>query len=336
MQLSRYSTYDIRVRAVKAVLMGQRRTEVARAYHVDYSTLFRWCRSYHRKDHFSSLERKAGSGRRPLLNRDHRKWLMKVVMKPASLFGYETDFWTCRRLIQVAETEQSVKISQPTLWRLLSRLGLTYQKPERRYFQADDQKRNKWLRVEVPKIKDTVRKYRAILYFQDESTISLTAVLGKTWAPKGQTPIQRVTGQRGGLAAMSAITQTGKLVFRLHSKRIASKEVIDFLTQLLKHHPRRHVVVVMDQAPPHTSCKTTLFIKKQPRLHLFYLPPYSPDFNPDEQVWNHLKNQELKGHHAKNKIELQALTRRKLHKMARDPHLLRGIFFRCHIANFMN
>ena len=65
----------------------------------------------------------------------------------------------------------------------------------------------KWLRYKVPKIRRTVKKYRAILYFQDGSNISLTVVLGKIWSPKSQTPVQQVTGKRGG---MSAISKSGQ------------------------------------------------------------------------------------------------------------------------------
>ena len=131
---------------------------------------------------------------------------------------------------------------------------------------------------------------------------------------------------------MSAISKQGSLLFTLHEKRIASDEVIHFLDQLLKHHKRRHLVVVMDQAPPHTSKKTQTYINSQKRLHVFHLPPYSPDWNPDEQVWNHLKHQELKGHQAKTKEELKVLAENKLTKMANDSHAMRGIFFRCCIA----
>ena len=139
------------------------------------------------------------------------------------------------------------------------------------------------------------------VYFQDEANISLTALLGKTWAPCGQTPKQRVTGKRGGVSAMSAITGGGQLLFRLHDKRICSEEVIGFLGQMLQHHKRRHLVVVMDQAPPHVSKRTKQYIDSQRRLHVFHLPKYSPDWNPDEKVWNHLKHQELKGHQARTK-----------------------------------
>ena len=228
--------------------------------------------------------------------------------------------------------QYAINLSDNTVWRRLREAGLTYQKPEREYFEIDEAARAAWLADEVPKIRHAVKKHRAILYFQDESNISLTAFLGKTWAPRGCTPRSVVTGKRGGVAALSALSRRGHLLFRLLEKRITSQEIIDFLSQMLRHHPHRHLVVVMDQAPPHTSQKTTTFIEQQPRLHVFHLPKYSPDWNPDEKVWNHLKHQELKSHQAKTKDELKRLTRSKLQSMAKRPHLMRGIFFRCCVA----
>ena len=118
--------------------------------------------------------------------------------------------------------------------------------------EASEEERKQWRRYEIPKIRRAVKKHRAILYFQDEANLSLTAFLGKTWSPRGKTPTQKVTGKRGGVAAMSAISGIGKLLFKLHDKRIASDEVIYFLKQMLTPHPQRHLAVVMDQAPPHT------------------------------------------------------------------------------------
>lgn len=184
-------------------------------------------------------------------------------------------------------------------------------------------------------IRRTVRKFKAILYFQDESNVSLTAFLGKTWGLCGQTPRVPITGKRGGVSAMSALSGQGRLLFRLFDKRICSAEVIDFLDQMLRFHKRRHLVVVMDQARPHTSQVTRAYIEDQRRLHVFYLPKYSPDWNPDEKVWNHLKHQELKAHKAKTKEELSALTKAKLNRMSKNPSLLRGLYFRCCVADFM-
>ncbi len=327
-----YSSFEVRRRAVRAVRNGMAVGEVARAYGTHRTTVFRWMMRYAGNGD-DGLQRSPGSGRPRLLEELDEQALRELVVEPASTFGYETDLWTVRRLHTVIKQEFRVTVSKDTVWRRLREAGLTYQKPEREYYEGDEEKREDWVRNTLPKIRQAVAKYRAILYFQDESNISLTAFLGKTWAPRGKTPKQSVTGRRGGVAAMSAISKRGHLLFRLYGKRIASNEVIQFLRQMLRHHERRHLVVVMDQAPPHVSKRTRAFIDSQRRLHVFHLPPYSPDWNPDEKVWNHLKHHELKSHQAKTTDELKALSRKKLRAMSNNPSLMRGIFFRCCVAD---
>lgn len=327
-----YSTHEVRRRAVSAVLRGHAITDVAEVFGTDRSTVFRWVQRYQQAGN-AGLNRQPGSGRPRKLQELDEAELQRLVLRPASDFGYETDLWTVGRLHRVICEQYRVKVSQDTIWRRLVEAGLTYQKPEREYYEASEEARQEWLRKDVPKIRKTVEKHRGILYFQDEANVSLTAFLGKTWAPCGQTPKAKVTGKRGGVAALSAMSRQGHLLFRLHSKRIASPEVIEFLQQMLQHHPRRHLVVVMDQARPHTSQQTRTYIESQCRLHVFYLPSYSPDWNPDEKVWNHLKHRELASHQAKTKEELTNLTRRKLQSMSKKPKLIRGLFFRCCVAD---
>ena len=329
----RYSSFELRDRAVCAVLQGQPLGQVADAFGVDRTTLFRWVRRYD-EDGEQGLQRKPGSGRPRLLAQFDVMALIDVLVEPASEFGFETDLWTVGRLQQVIQDRYRVTVCKHTVWRRLREAGFTYQKPERQYFELNEEEREAWMRKEAPRIRAAVRKFQAILYFQDESNVSLTASVGKTWGYCGHTPSVRVTGKRGGVTAMSALSGQGRLLFRLFNERIASIQVIDFLGQMLKHHRRRHLVVVMDQASPHVSKKTRAYIESQTRLHVYYLPKYSPDWNPDEKVWNHLKHQELKGHQAKTKAELQTLTQSKLESMSKNPSLLRGLFFRCCVADF--
>ena len=329
-----YSTYEMRVRAVEAVRAGMPMVSVAEAYRTDRTTIHRWLVRYHEEGD-QGLQRRPVDGRpRKLPDLDER-CLCGIVLKPASTYGYETDLWSVRRLHQVIRKHYDASVSKHTVWRRLREAGLTYQKPERQYFQMDPKERREWLEVTLPTIRETVREYRAILYCEDEANVSLTAFLGKTWAPRGETPRVKVTGKRGGLAAMSAISPRGHLFFMLYEKRITSVEVISFLNQLIDQHKRRHVVVIMDQAPPHTSKMTQGYIASQKRLHVFHLPKYSPDWNPDEKVWNHLKHEELKAHQATTKDELKKLTRRKLRSMSKNPDLIHGLYFRCCVAELL-
>src|SRR5580658_2480684 len=330
-----YSTFEVRLRAVRAVNEGMSIVDVARDYHTDRTTVHRWLQRFRESGRDDSLQRRPTSGRpRKLIGLDEAA-LRDIVLAPASRFGFETDLWTVSRLRAVLLDRFRERISEDTVWRRLREAGLTWQVPVREYFQADPVKRGVWLEETVPEIRNTLAEHRAILYCQDEATVALTPILGRTWAQRGHPRKIPVTGARGGLAAMSALRPRGSLVWRLFDKRINSAEVIAFLGQILQHHPRRHVVVVMDQARPHTSKKTREYVQSQPRLHVFYLPPYSPDWNPDEKVWNHLKNHELKAHRAKTKDELYKLTRQKLKAMSKNEDLLQGLYFRCCVAELL-
>ena len=183
-------------------------------------------------------------------------------------------------------------------------------------------------------IKKMVKKHNAILYFEDESNVSLSPVMGTSWSPKKEKISLKVTGLRGSVAAVSAISNDGRLLFSLHDsgKRFNSDDIIDFLDQMLFHHLRRHLVVVMDQAPCHTSKKVKEYIDSKKRLHVFYLPAYSPQFNPGEKVWNHLKNIELKGHLKNNTKDLKRLMRLKLNKISKSQETIFSIFKRCDYA----
>ena len=280
---NKYSTYDVRLRAVHAIEQGMAVSDVAEAYQTHRSTVYRWWNRYclHNK---KGIIRQPGSGRRRSFDALDSLKLIELVLSSALSFGYESDLWTCRRIQEVIEVKFGLTISRCTIWRRLRETGLTYKKPEKEYLERSEKERTKWKRYDVPKIRRSIKKYRAILYFQDESNIELQSLLGKTWSPRGQTPSCKITGNRGGVSAMSSITKRGELIFKLHTKRITSNEVISFLEQMLNHHPKRHLVVVMDRAPPHTSKKTSQFISNQKRLHVFHLPKYSPDWNPENMA----------------------------------------------------
>src|SRR5208282_1425578 len=140
-----YSTYDIRARAVHAVVdEGLPVTVVAQAYGTERSTIHRWLSRY-RNAGTSGLLRQPVSGRPRKLRQVDGERLKRIVMAPASQFGFETDFWTTRRLIQVFQSKLGILVSKQTVMRRLHEVGLTYQKPEREYFEATDEERQEWV-----------------------------------------------------------------------------------------------------------------------------------------------------------------------------------------------
>ena len=100
-----YSTYEIRVRAVRAVIEERLPvTMVAQAYRTDRSTVHRWISRYEAAEGEEGLLRRPVSGRPRKLDAMDREALWKMILSPASAYGYETDFWTTLRLRQVIDS----------------------------------------------------------------------------------------------------------------------------------------------------------------------------------------------------------------------------------------
>ncbi len=170
---------ELRRRAVDVVMDGMTQTAAAAAYGVDRKTVSRWVSNF-REGGSDALFRKNGSGRPRCLEDLTEEELLTIILAGAMAYGFETDLWTVGRVRRVIMDEFRIPVSKSTIRRRLRDAGLAYQKPEREYYEIDEAARKKWLRYEVPKIRRAVKKYRGILYFQDESNISLTAFLGNT------------------------------------------------------------------------------------------------------------------------------------------------------------
>ena len=157
-------TSEIRRRAVGAVMDGMAKTAVAVAYGVDRNTISRWVNKFEAGGD-EALDRQGGSGRPRKLEDLTEEELLRIVRAGAQSFGFETDLWTVGRLRRVVMDEFDIQVSKNTIWRRLRDAGLTYQKPEREYYEIDEATRKKWLRYEVPKIRRAVKKHRGIPYF---------------------------------------------------------------------------------------------------------------------------------------------------------------------------
>ena len=110
-----YSTYEIRARAVQAVVCEHMAlSEVARAYNIDCSTVFRWIKR-HEQHGEAGLHRQVGSGRPRKLRDVHSQRFWNLVLQPATKFGFETDLWTVARVHLVVQEKLKVVVSKNTI-----------------------------------------------------------------------------------------------------------------------------------------------------------------------------------------------------------------------------
>lgn len=315
-----------RLRAVKLrEEKGYSVKQISEIFDMHYNSISRWfCRK--RKGGAESLLSTKAPGAARTLGAEHLVWLEQTLTEEATNFGFGTPLWNGNYIRILLKREKRISLDRVTVWRYLIRMGLSFQKPEKRYSQQDKNLVKKWIEEDWPAIQRWVKNNRAILYFEDESGVSLAPVIGKTWAPKGKTPIVRVTGKRGGVLAMSAISPSGRMCFRLEKRRVNSDVLIEFLKQIMACHRRRKIGVVMDQAPCHIAKKVARFAESSKKIKVFHIPPYSPDLNPDEKVWRHMKHVSLKNHQARDKKHLTKLVVGALRKIQKNPNLTKNFF----------
>ena len=134
--------------------------------------------------------------------------------------------------------------------------------------------------------------------FLDETGFMLQPVRRRTWAPSGQTPIQRTSARHYrrvsviGAISLSPKRQHLGFFFQAMQTTVKKEDIIEFLTELHRH-LRRKVILVWDRLNPHRSA-AKWFEKHHPNWFRFeWLPPYAPELNPLEQCWSHTKYSEL-------------------------------------------
>ena len=117
-----------------------------------------------------------------------------------------------------------------------------------------------------------------------------------SYAPRGETPELKASLSRDRLSAISAITPEGKLYTMVRDGAFDGAAIVRFLRHLLGQIEGK-LLIIWDGLPAHRSKRVKRFLREeaQGRVHLERLPGYAPDLNPDEGIWQYLKNVELKG-----------------------------------------
>src|ERR1700722_12074852 len=153
----------------------------------------------------------------------------------------------------------------------------------------------------------------------------LTFMPGR-WGIRGKTPVVRHTGKRFHLNMLSAISAKGELRFMTSRKRLSAALFIEFLRRLITNYPKK-IFLVVDGLPAHEAKSVHRFAHKvKARLRLFFLPPYSPEINPDELVWNDVKNHGVARTLIRAPRDLHRAVSSRLRLLQKNPGKVRAFF----------
>lgn len=279
----------IRMRAVQQVLEGRSPEEVAEFYGMNLRTIYRWLEKYHYGG-WEGLKAKPVPGRPPKLNASQMRWLSKVIReKDPRQLSFPYALWTLSMVREVIRRQLGINLSEVSVGRILRTLGFTPQRPLYRAWQQNPELVSKWKEEEYPQIKKRAKKEKALIFFADESGIRTDYHAGTTWAERGRTPIVKATGSRYSLNMISAISSRGHFRFMVTEGSVTADVFCKFIKRLVENVDRK-IFLILDNHRVHHAKKVKRLVEElRDKIELFYLPAYSPELNPDELVWNHVK-----------------------------------------------
>lgn len=325
-KLSTEEQHLLRRLAVQRVFDGESATEVTRSYGLGDRTIYRWLRVA-REQGMDALAPKPRPGRGRALSDfeadEVKRWILSGDPRQ---YGFDFGLWTRQIVSDLIKDRFNVELGVTAVGDLLHRLGLSPQKPIRQAYERDDAEIEKWKEKTYPEIKKSAKKQGAEIFWLDEASIRSDDPLLRTWGLKGKTPSVKTSGQRQGINAISAISNSGGFWYQVYTERFNADVFIDCLKDLTKNR-KKPIFIVMDGHPVHKSKKVREFVQaQQGRLSIFLLPPYAPDLNPDELVWNHIRQTGTARTPLKKGESLWERTLIDLELIAQDTSLVKSFF----------
>jgi transposase len=298
--------YFIRRMAVNAIrVLGQSPEDIAVAYNFDRSCIYRWLKQYD-EGGFDALESKMPPGAEPLITRETDEWMKQTVLNSTPVeFGYDTNLWTCPVLAELLAQKFGVTVSDSAVRLHLKAMGLTCQKPEYQDVKRNEQEIKHFLNDKFLRIQRLAQKMGADIAFEDEAGVGIMTRHGRTWGLSGKTPVVKVSMLRGGYNVLSAVTAQGKMSYSIKDSTINGERYIEFLEELILNR-ERPLILFVDHATFHRSKLVRDYVgAHRTQIRVFFLPKRAPEFNPDEQVWNEIKNNKIGKQPIKNKADLK-------------------------------
>ena len=298
--------YHLRIMAVYAIrVLGFSPELIAKTYNFNRTCIYRWLKQYD-EGGYDSLESRMPPGAQLLITAEMDDWLKQTILTCTPVkFGYDTNLWTVPIIVELLEQQFGVTVGESTVRLHLKALKLTCQKPEYQDAKRDEQEIEHFLNDKFPKIQRLAEKMGADIGFEDEAGVGVMTRHGRTWGLSGQTPVVKVSMQRGGYNVLSVVTPKGRISYSIKDDTIDSKLYIEFLEELLLNR-ERPLILLVDHATFHGSKQVRDFVRAhRTRLRVFFLPKRAPEFNPDEQVWNEIKNNRIGKQPIKNKADLK-------------------------------
>ena len=324
--LSHEVSEHIRMMAVRRVNDGEKPSVVMKSYGLARTTIYYWMSIYKKKGEQGLKARKHAGPNSKLMPGQKKQVVRWINGKDPRQYGFDFGLWTRKIVATMIAEKFKISMGLTAIGRLLAELEITPQKPLRRAYERNPAAILKWKEKDYPRLRARAKRTLAKIFFLDEAGVRSDQVLGKTWGMKGQTPEVPTSGKRQSINAISAVNLQGAFWWRTYSGRFNGTLFLALLKSFMKN--RGKTFLVLDGHPVHGAKMIQKYVASlKGRLELHFLPGYAPELNPDEFVWNYLKNEGVSKKPLKKMESLKSRVTADLAAIKKRPKLVRSFFY---------
>lgn len=286
-RLSSQERYSYRKRAISLIQSGEPKKEVALIFGVRPSTVSEWVKSYKEKGIKGLQDTKRGvkSEDRKLLSSKQELIIQGMILDtmPDQL-KLPYALWTRKAVKELIKRELDIEIALTTTGYYLRSWGYSPQKPKKKAYEQNPKAVQKWLDQEYPSIKEKAKQENAEIHWGDETGVRNNSQHGRSYAPKGKTPVKKSMAKRFSVNMISTVTNQGLVQFMIYKENMNVDRFITFLEQLIKSKSKKIYLILDNLRVHHSKIVKQWAEEHKDHIELFFLPSYSPEKNPDEYL----------------------------------------------------
>ncbi len=235
--------------------------------------------------------------------------------------------WSRAAVMQRIERECGITLQVRSVGKYLARWGFTPQKPIKRAYEQSPLAVHAWLDEQYPIIAERAKTEGAEIHWGDETALVNTDVRGRSFAPKGKTPVaMAVGGTRQKLSMLASVTNQGKARWMIIDGAFNHERLIEFFEALIADAGRK-VFLILDNLGVH-HCKPVKAWRVQhaEQMEVFYLATHSPELNPEERLDADLKQVIRRKVPTRTKAKLRAAAEDHMATIGREPERVKAYF----------
>lgn len=286
----------IRVKA-QAILMsagGLGQEEIAELVVRDIRSVQRYIDDFSRKRLASLFSGHLDNENASKLTRDQKEEIRRVLQKTPEEGGLPSQFWDVPKLKEYIKAEFGVVYESSVSYHYLLKFsGLSFKYPDKLSPRRDEAYVKKRIREIKKEIEPLLKDDRWLVFASDETRIQLEAEIRRAWLIKGKRTVVKTEKDKEHQNYIGFLNQKDGRCQIFETKRGNQRETIRILKKLTAASREKRVCVIWDNARWHKGKLLRRELRKGnrlERLHLINFPPYAPEVNPIEHVWQFAKS----------------------------------------------